>query len=345
MRIDSLNKFEKKVLRGSITEYNESLTDDSINQAYHTKIIKKNDNSERTLQCIDSNHDIYKIQKKLKNNFFDFIPLSNHAYGYVKGKSYYDYLTPHIKKKFYLRLDIKDFFNSIKEKKLREVIEYDIDNIKINEDTTLVDFLIKTVTFNGSLPQGAVTSPVLSNMVFRVLDIRISRYCRKFGIEYSRYVDDLLFSSNDLLIHKKVFTNGITKILKSQGFYLNHNKLRKSKDEISLNGFVVGSEIRLSRKKTALLSALIFCYQNTQKKTFDNLSTEFKKHFGIDNEKIINADRLHNYLAGYRSFLLGLLPFDSVGVLPDNMTKINQKYLIKINEIEKLLKLTSKEMN
>lgn len=203
-----------------------------------------------------------------------------------------------------------------------------------------MDFIIKTVTFDGSLPQGAVTSPVLSNIYFRFIDIRISRYCQKFGIEYSRYVDDLLFSSHNLFLHKKVFINGINKILKTQGLHLNPEKIRKAKDEISLNGFVVGDNIRLSRKKTAFLSALIYCYQKSQKKTLDDLLSEIREHFNIGEKKKINIIWLHNYLAGYRSFLLGLLPFDSAGVMSDDITKTNKKILFKINEIEKILDLT-----
>lgn len=337
MRIESLSKFENKILRGSVSHQIEFLTEEQLSTAYYMKKIKKNDNTDRTLQCIDNEHPIYKIQKHLKNNFFDFIPLSNHAYGYVKGKSYYDHLKPHVEHGYYLKLDIKDFFHSIKEKKLREVLEYYVDDIGIDGDLTILDFIIKVVTINGTLPQGAVTSPALSNIFFRYLDIRISRYCQKFGVSYSRYVDDLLFSSDNLFIHKRVFINGISKILKSQGFRLNPRKIRKAKAEISLNGFVVGQNIRLSRKKTSMISALIYYYQHSQKKTIEGLLYEIEKNEEVE----VNLSWLHNYLAGYRSFLLGLLPFDSVGVISEDITKTNKKILFKINEIEKILDLTA----
>jgi len=346
MRIDSLNKFEKKVLRGSASNYIDFLTDEQLDKAYFTKEIKKKDNSSiRSIQCINNEHPVYKIQKQLKSNFFDFIPLSNHAYGYVRGKSYYDHLKPHVKSRYYLKLDIKDFFPSIRDSSLREVLEYFIDDeVRINNELPLLDFIIKTVTFKGSLPQGAVTSPVLSNIYFTYLDIRISRYCQKFGVQYSRYVDDLLFSSDNLFLHKKVFANGINKILRSRGFQLNSSKIKKTIDEISLNGFVVGENIRLSRRKLALVSGLIYCYQHSPKKTLENLILEIREHFNFDKNQNINLRRLHNYLAGYRSFLLGLLPFDSVGVMSEDMTKANKKILFKVNEIEKILDLTATDI-
>lgn len=339
MRIESLSKFEKKVLRDSVQQYVD-LNEEQIKSAYYTKSIKKRDNTNRVIHCIDSDHLLYKIQKRLKNNFFDFIPLSNHAFGYVKERSYYDYLKPHVNQSYYIKVDIKDFFHSIQEERLRDVLKYYFNDININDNLTILDFIIKIVTLDKTLPQGAVTSPVLSNIYFRFLDIRISRYCRKFGINYTRYVDDLLFSSDNLFIHKRVFTNAIKKILKSHGFQLNPKKIRKMKSEISLNGFVIGENIRLSRKKTAVISTLIYCYQRCPNKTLDELLSEIEKNLQVT----VGISDLHNFLAGYRSFLLGLLPFDSVGVLPEDRPRTDNKIIHKINEIEKILDLTSLEI-
>ncbi|MEH7610901.1 hypothetical protein, partial [Gottfriedia acidiceleris] len=74
-------------------------------------------------------------------------------------------------------------------------------------------------------------------------------------------------------------------------------------------------------------------------KNVDNFIKEIKHHFKLTESAEIDLFWLHNYLAGYRSFLLGLLPFDSVGVLPEHLSKNNKKLLYKINEIEKILDL------
>ncbi len=337
MKIEGLHKFETRVIRDSVSHYADILTNTHVNGNYHTKLIKKNNSENRIIHCINRETYIYKLQQQLKNNFFDFIPLSTYAYGYIKGKSYYDYLKPHVKCKYYMKLDIKDFFHSIKIEKLREVLRYYINDTLVTEHEIILDFILRVVTLNGYLPQGAVTSPVISNIYFRQLDIRISRYCKKIGINYTRYVDDILLSSNNSFINKKIFINGIKKILKSRGFELNLNKTRKSKLEISLNGFVVGENLRLSRKKTALISELIYYYQHSSNHTLEELVLQFNDKYNIE----LNITKLHNFLAGYRSFLLGLLPFDSVGSLSENMTKSDKKNLHKINEIEKILDLTA----
>ncbi|MDF2924778.1 MAG: hypothetical protein K0R57_3692 [Paenibacillaceae bacterium] len=344
MHIENLLKFESRVIRTNITKYIEELKEKKISDAYFEKKVQKKKQGTRTLQCIESDHILYKIQRQLKNNFFDYIPLSNHAYGYVKGKSYFDYLAIHKNKKFYLRLDIKDFFSNIKEKKLRNTLAYYINDIEVNPELKLIDFVLNVVTLNGQLPQGAVTSPVLSNIFFRPLDIRISRYCKKFGIEYSRYVDDLLFSSDSLFIQKRNFFNGICKILKSNGFSINPQKVIKVKNQISLNGFVIGNDIRLSRKKTARLSAIIYCYQRSKGKNISDLISTMKEHFKMGEKEKVNLPWLHNYLAGYRSFLLSMLPFDSAGVLPELISEGNNKILFKINQIEKILDIIPVEI-
>lgn len=345
MRIEALADFEKKILRGSIEDFLNKVEIEDIEHSYYTKEIPKKNNDKRVLNCIKQGHPLYIFQKKLKNNFLDYIPLSNAAYGYIKQRSYTDYLSQHTEKKFFLKLDIKDFFTSIKESKLRNTLKYYFSDITLKNKTKnimLLDLIMKFVTLNGSLPQGAITSPVLSNIFFRSLDIRINRYCKKLNITYSRYVDDLLFSSNDLFIHKKVFVNGISKILSSGGFKLNYSKLIKAKDEISLNGFVVGKNIRLSRNKLSYLSSIIYCYQNSQKKDLTHLKKEIVKHFPQTTNEKIDFVWLHHYLAGYRSFLLSVLPFDSSGILPEELSKEHSKILSKINCIENILLITVK---
>lgn len=98
-----------------------------------------------------------------------------------------------------MRLDIKNFFENINNQLIEKVFDY---YFRIDDDTTnneaLIDFR-EMVTLEGKVPQGAITSPTLSNIVFRQLDLRIYKYCKKFNITYTRYADDLLFSS-DMLI-------------------------------------------------------------------------------------------------------------------------------------------------
>lgn len=73
----------------------------------------------------------------------------------------------------------------------------------------IINRLYEIMTVEDKVVQGAVTSPTLSNLVFRELDIRIERYCQKIGVIYTRYADDMLFSCKTNLIHKNKFINVI----------------------------------------------------------------------------------------------------------------------------------------
>lgn len=280
--------------------------------------------------------ELFKYQKRLKENFFDKIPISEFCYGYKKGVSYKDYLNIHTGAKRFLRLDITDFFGSITEDILKEVLNPYVKKIDI-DGNSLLNLIINAVTLNGKLPQGAVTSPVLSNIVFRQLDIRLYRYCMKYEITYTRYVDDLLFSSNKSIIHQSFFETQIGKILQSCGFRLNKEKTIKSNLLISLNGFVIGPELRLSRKKRYIISAIVYCYNRYKPQTYSQLLNQLQTNIGLN--QIKKVEYLHNYLSGYRSFLIGFLPKDSIRLLPEieNLSDFDKNNLRLIKDIEEIL--------
>ena len=127
--------------------------------------------------------------------------LADSCVGFRKKCSYYDFLEPH--KAFYsncyfIRLDIVDFYNSIPYYLIEEVIShYFIIGQGLNESQKkrLVNYILKAMTYRKKIVQGAITSPALSNVIFRQLDLRIEKYCRKVDVTYTRYADDLLFSS------------------------------------------------------------------------------------------------------------------------------------------------------
>lgn len=189
--------------------------------------------------------------------------------------------------------------------------------------------------YNGILPQGAITSPSISNIIFRRIDQRILKYCQSFGsvyfesrklsenIVYTRYADDLLFSSDYLDFSKDLYSFGmIRKILKDSGFRVNDKKVRFGHEEISLSGYVLSKNIHLSRKKLYSINKVIHYFGKT-----DNYSS--KKYrikntlFSVDwiaginslklqdsygNEKLFNSPTdVMNYLCGYRAFIISVI--------------------------------------
>ncbi|WP_260357202.1 reverse transcriptase family protein [Peribacillus frigoritolerans] len=200
---------------------------------------------------------MYTVQQSIRRNFLNKISIPDYVYGFVPKHSYNDFLLPHTNKKFYVRLDIQNFFPSIDSKALIEVFTYYF-HLKDDTNLELLNQFIDLVILEYKVPQVAVTSPVLSNVVFRRLDIRIYEYCKKFSITYTRYADDLLFSSDNPYVHEDFFIRKIKYIISMMGFKLNIHKIRYDKEFISLIGYVVEDNIRLSRKKLKNLSSILF---------------------------------------------------------------------------------------
>ena len=272
----------------------------------------KKRNEIRILNCIKKDSSFFRYQNYIKNNFLNKIPISGNSYGFVMEKSYKDFLSPHIqessKGRLYLRLDIKKFFDSITQEKIKKVfIDYFKTEDKVAQE--MLAIFSDIVTVDGHLPQCAITSPSISNIVFRQVYIRIQKYCEKFGIIYTRYADDLLFSSEKFHVHHKFFKKKIVKILNSQGYKLNENKTIMTKGEISLNGFVVGKSLRISRKKMKNINLFLYIFYNNsvpnEQALLNVLQTNNFKRNGL---YFTSKSSILNFLNGYRSFLISWLP-------------------------------------
>ena len=233
-----------------VSEFSFKTNTEIENEYYDKFTIKKNDGSDRVIYGIKSKTILWNLQTAIKNNLLSRCTLPSCAIGFVKGKSYKNFLVEHTNKKYYLSIDIKDFFGSIKEVHVRKALKdiITITNQKHNHE--IVDLIIKICLLNGFAPQGAITSPDLANLVFRYLDRRIEKYCNLLDITYTRYADDLLFSSNSINFGEyKKFINKINFILKSEGFDINYKKVKVSYNNHILNGIIVGKNISFSKTK------------------------------------------------------------------------------------------------
>lgn len=329
MYIGSREFFLENVLR-TAPEWLEAVSANK-GQYYHAFQIPKGSGT-RTIQGIQNGSPLYDLQKNLCRNFLDKIPLPTPAAGFVREESYLTFLKPHTGKKYYLRLDIRNFFDSITVDMLEDCFgEFFSDSAPEN----LTDF-IALCTLHDRLPQGAVTSPAVSNLVFRLADQRILKYCQSFDflyrdgqrlsedICYTRYADDMLFSSRYLDFSKApYFTGMISGILKDRGFRLNRDKVKFGRGEISLSGFVVSENIHLSRRKLHALNGLLHFLGKTEK--YESRKYRVRKAFFREPDWLEQINRLGlergrggtahfqsksqflDYLCGCRSFLLSVI--------------------------------------
>ncbi len=323
---------------------------------YETFFIAKK-NGEREINAIKKPSVLYEIQKNLKEYFYKY-PISVAAKGFIPGESYFEFLKPHMGRKFYMRVDIKDFFGSITTDTLSKELSR---GCKVE---SIVEIMVQLCTINDKLPQGGVTSPVLSNIAFTKVDQRIIKYCQSLitlykgaerkanDIVYTRYADDMLFSSDNFDFKKsKYFLYMIKKILLENGYKINSEKTKYGYEEIVLSGFVVGKDIHLSRKKCQQINSILFYFDkrtpqkrrrpysvNHEKISHDDMIKELNK-LSIPNENgerlsFGNVNDLINYLCGYRAFLISMVR--------SNMGKSREEKDVHVTQVNKRIEKIQK---
>lgn len=129
------------------------------------------------------------LQASIKRYILDIAEIPPHIQGGVKGKSNISNAKIHQGKKFKLTTDLQDFFPGVKNGLVYSVfLNLKFTNVQAN-------WLTKLTTYKYGLPQGAPTSPHLSNLAFIPIDNELLKLCKRRGITYTRFIDDLTFSS------------------------------------------------------------------------------------------------------------------------------------------------------
>ena len=192
---------------------------------YRTFEISKSNGSIRVINAPKGI--IKKLQENINLELSKIYKPTSIAKGFYKGSSIVDNAKAHIGKKWIVNLDIKDFFSTITFPRI-----YGIFKAKPFEFNHKIAGLIANIcTYNGVLPQGSPTSPVLSNMIAFKLDRRLIYYTRSNNIDITRYADDITFSSNNYQELNLIVENGLIKkdlnnIFIKNGFLINDNKTR-----------------------------------------------------------------------------------------------------------------------
>lgn len=220
--------------------------------SYNDFFISKKSGGKRKISSPTSR--LKSVQRKLNESMLNFMeesdfPKSKIAYGYSKEKSIVFNSKNHVKKKFVINIDIKDFFESINFGRVRGFF---INNKYFKMNTEVSTIIAQLTCYNNSLPQGAPTSPLISNLIGQILDYKISKICNKYKLVYTRYVDDLTFSTNDDKIIKNYssFIDEIDQILNKSGFQRNINKTRiqyRNSRQV-VTGLVVNRKISIPRE-------------------------------------------------------------------------------------------------
>ena len=129
------------------------------------------------------------LQRQIAPLLDQLYRVRNPVHGFVAGKSVKTNAQAHLRARFVLNIDLKDFFPSITEKRIIGVLQ------SLGISSRVASIIAKLCCHNAHLPQGAPTSPVLSNMICFRLDKKLLAFAKGARCIYTRYADDITFSS------------------------------------------------------------------------------------------------------------------------------------------------------
>lgn len=274
-----------------------------------------------TRKILAPNKELKKIQSSLSDFLYDCIEeinltrgiKGNLSYGYQKGISIMNHAKVHSKKKFVFNIDLKDFFDSINFGRVRGFF---ISNNNFSLHPKVATILAQIACHNNSLPQGSPCSPVISNLIGHIVDIKLAQLAANCGCSYSRYCDDITFSTNKKVFpHKIAFSNdtyeylpskNLIKIIERSGFEINIKKVRMSLfySQQNVTGLTVNKRVNTPRIYRDTVRALVhhLCFKGDFefKGSFKKEKIESKR--SEDDEKSIRERKL-NSLQGMLNYI------------------------------------------
>lgn len=244
-----------------------------------------------------------EIQDWILSNILYEIKCSRYAKAYIKNRSLIENVKYHKNKDAVLTLDILNFFGSITLKNVEDIF------LSFGYSSNVSNLLAKLCTYDGVLPQGASTSPYLSNLFLKSFDEIVAAYCVSRNIRYTRYADDLTFSGDkkDLDIE-----NFIEIELYKIGLYLNKDKtkLMARNTRQIVTGIVVNDKLQTTKND----------------RNFIRNEVHYLAKFGIEE----HLKRTKNKRANYLQHLLGKINF-ALYINPSD--KKMQAYKVSVKEI------------
>lgn len=210
---------------------------------------------------------IKNIQRILASKLLEFSPQKKCVHAFAKKNSIRTNAQVHRRQNIVVNLDLKDFFPSINFGRVRGLfLKY-----PFNCNGLIATTLAQICCHDGKLPQGAPTSPVLSNYICRRLDNELIDLAVRNKCRYTRYADDITFSTGlKTLPHeigyiadnKLVLSEELRNIIKTNGFEINELKVRYAfrNNRQEVTGLVVNESVNVKRKYIKKVKAMLHAW-------------------------------------------------------------------------------------
>lgn len=181
----------------------------------HFKLSKRS-GGYRIISAPDTN--LLHLQKVIYKRILLSANIHPASMGFCQNISVMHNAKVHLGNKHILKIDISDFFGSIKRHRIIKAFE------KIGYPANISEVLGELCTLDGKLPQGAATSPILSNIIAYDMDVKLTLVAQKNNLKYTRYADDLTFSGDNIAF--EALLSEIDNIIREEKFVIQRKKTR-----------------------------------------------------------------------------------------------------------------------
>lgn len=255
---------------------------------YRQFTIKKKSGGERTITAPRSK--TYMLLLRYLNVIFKSLyTASPYAMGFTEGRSIVDNARKHTGRNYVFNTDLKDFFPSIDKSRVWKRFQL----APFNFSPEIAHIMAGLCSMKGTrvneedgteevayfLPQGAPTSPIITNMICDKLDRRLAGLAKRFNLTYTRYADDITFSSQHY-----VYANGgefmteLHRIIANQHLTINNRKtrLQKKGGRQEVTGLIVSYKINVTQKYIGELRNILFIWERYG---FSAANNKFLPHY------------------------------------------------------------------
>jgi RNA-directed DNA polymerase len=255
-----------------------------------------------------------EMQDKLQKDLQSLYAAHPSAHGFIEKRSIASNARAHVGKRWVLNIDLVDFFPTINFGRVRGLFM----KPPFEMGAAAATVCAQIVTYRNGLPQGAPTSPVLSNFIAATLDRQLLRLARQNKLVYTRYADDITLSTNlaqfppAIAVREEISGGGfkvaagdaLEQAIVASGFAINGNKVRIQGHgtQQSVTGLVVNSRINVERERIRKIRAMLHAWSKF------GLDAAAAEHFakyrpGRDPSRRARGPAFRNIVYGQLSFV------------------------------------------
>lgn len=226
---------------------------------------------------------------------FEANPAAN---GFVPGKSIVDNARAHLGQKYIYNIDLKDFFPSVTIGRVFACLQLQ----PFSFDKHTASLIADLCCHEGVLPQGAPTSPTLTNIVCSRLDWRLSKLARRYGLRYSRYADDITFSGMSNIFHEDGdFVKDLRHFIEKEGFRINEAKTRTNSyyQRQEVTGLTINEKPNVTQRYIKQIRTML---HNWEVSGYEFAQSVFLAHYH-PTKNVTGEHHIENILSGKLDYL------------------------------------------